>query len=271
MTREERRKLAHTPPAWMYEFDLGDGILTPLLSPELRQVHQTRQDMILSALEQSFPEGLARLDCLDVACNEGYFSFLLYAKGARVKGIDVRPLNIERARAVQRIQGQDPGRLAFAVEDFLANQDPPDRYDLTLFLGLLYHLENPMGALRILQRITRRMCVVETQLTRQQAPVVSGWGETGEVPGAAGGPGRLPGARRRGEPPGRPPGAELYPQRPPPCARCFRRPVFPRWSRSPRPRTPTRNTSPEIEPSSWRSSDAGAAEESPASVLPYNM
>ena len=187
MTREERLRLAHAPPAWMYEFDLGDGILTPLLSRELRQIHRTRQNMILPALEQCFPEGLVNLDCLDVACNEGYFSFLLHGQGARVRGIDVRPLNIERARAVQRIQGQDPARLTFAVEDFLANRDPPDRYHLTLFLGLLYHLENPMGALRILHRITRRVCVVETQLTRQHDPVVSGWGAAGtflELPAA---------------------------------------------------------------------------------------
>lgn len=178
MTREERLQLAHTPPAWMYEFDLGDDIVTPLLSQELRQVNRTREDMILPLLEECFPEGLTNLECLDVACNEGYFSFWLYGKGARVRGVDVRPLNIERAQAVQRIQGQDPGRLTFAVEDFLANQDSQDCYDLILFLGLLYHLENPMGALRILHRITRRICVVETQLSRQQAPVVSGWGET---------------------------------------------------------------------------------------------
>ena len=43
MTREERLQLAHAPPAWMYEFDLGDGIVTPLLSPELRQIHRTRR------------------------------------------------------------------------------------------------------------------------------------------------------------------------------------------------------------------------------------
>ena len=59
MTREERRRLAETPPAWMYEFDLGDGILTPLLGEELRQVHRTRESMILPALEECFPEGLA--------------------------------------------------------------------------------------------------------------------------------------------------------------------------------------------------------------------
>ena len=82
MTREERRRLAETPPAWMYEFDLGDGILTPLLGEELRQVHRTRESMILPALEECFPEGLAGLDCLDVACNEGYFSFLLHRQGA---------------------------------------------------------------------------------------------------------------------------------------------------------------------------------------------
>ncbi len=180
MTKEERWKLANTPPAWMYEFDLGDGIVTPLLTEELRQVHQTRERMILPVLEEFYPEGFAALTCLDVACNEGYFSFLLYRKGARVRGIDVRPLNIERARAIREIHGCDPRRLTFATEDFLSNQDPPNRYDLTLFLGLLYHLENPMGAVRILHRITRRLCVVETQLTRQESPVVSGWGQTGK-------------------------------------------------------------------------------------------
>lgn len=164
----------------MYEFDLGDGIVTPLLEEELRQVHQTRERMILPVLEEFYREGFADLTCLDVACNEGYFSLLLYLKGAAVRGIDVRPLNIERAKAVRQIHGHDPRRLTFATEDFLSNQDPPNHYDLTLFLGLLYHLENPMGAVRILHRITRRLCVVETQLTRQESPVTSGWGQTGK-------------------------------------------------------------------------------------------
>ena len=37
-----------------------------------------------------------------------------------------------------------------------------------------------MDALRILHRITRRLCVIETQLTpAASSMVVSGWGQTG--------------------------------------------------------------------------------------------
>jgi SAM-dependent methyltransferase len=163
----------------MYEFDLGDGVKTPLLIEELRSVHQTRELMIMPAVSQYFPHGLSGKYCLDIACNEGYFSHLLFRRGAVVKGIDVRKTNIERARKVQAILGYDPQRLVFQVEDFLSNQDQPDTYDLTLFLGLLYHLENPMGAIRSLHRITRTLCIIETQLTRQNAPVFSGWGQAG--------------------------------------------------------------------------------------------
>jgi tRNA (mo5U34)-methyltransferase len=179
MTREEKLRLANTPPGWMYEFDLGDGVKTPLLIEELRSIHQTREQMVISALDQYFPDGLAGKYCLDVACNEGYFSHLLFQRGAVVKGVDVRELNIERARKIQVILGHDPRRLVFEVGDFLNNNDASNTYDLTLFLGLLYHLENPMGAIRTLHRITRTLCIVETQLTRQNAPVISGWGQTG--------------------------------------------------------------------------------------------
>ena len=31
-------------------------------------------------------------------------------------------------------------------------------------LGLIYHLENPVGALRVAHALTRRICLVETQI-----------------------------------------------------------------------------------------------------------
>ena len=181
MTKEERSKLANTPPAWLYEFDLGDGIVTPLLTEELREIHSTRERMIVPVIEEFWPKGLAGQKCLDVACNEGYFSFLLYERGATVKGIDVREININRAKAVQKVYAYDSTRLTFSTEDFFVNQDSTNQYDLTLFLGLLYHLENPMGAIRILYRVTKRLCIIETQLTRQQEPVYSGWGQTAKT------------------------------------------------------------------------------------------
>ena len=179
MTREEKLALAHEPPGWMYEFDFGDGIKTPLLSDELRSIHETRERMLRPVLEKLYPETLKGKCCLDVACNEGFFSHLLYRLGACVKGIDIREQNILRARAVQRMLQLEPDRLTFAVEDFLANQDAPDAYDVTLFWGLLYHIENPMGAIRSLHRITKNVCIIESQLTRMKTPITTGWGQTG--------------------------------------------------------------------------------------------
>lgn len=37
-------------------------------------------------------------------------------------------------------------------------------FDLVLMLGLIYHLENPVGALRLARQHTRRLCLVETQI-----------------------------------------------------------------------------------------------------------
>ncbi|MSO24000.1 MAG: methyltransferase domain-containing protein [Acidobacteria bacterium] len=181
MTREQKLQIANTAPAWMYEFDLGDGVRTPLLDEELRSIHQTREQMVLSSIREVFPENLAGKNVLDVACNEGYFSQMLYHRGATVRAIDIREQNIERARIIQSLFGLDAGRLVFAVEDFLENRDPERSYDLTLFLGVLYHLENPMGALRLLRRVTKTLCIIETQLTRFNSTVESGWGREGET------------------------------------------------------------------------------------------
>ncbi len=178
MNKEEKLRAVNQPPGWMYEFDLGDGVKTPLLTEELRSIHWAREQMIVPLIDRLFPTGLTGKTCLDVACNEGYFSHLLYHRGAKVRGTDIRETNVQRARWIQGIYGYDPGRLVFEVENFLANQDPEDRYELTLFLGILYHIDNPMGALRLLHKITRTLCVIETQLTRQNSSVLSGWGQT---------------------------------------------------------------------------------------------
>ena len=48
-------------------------------------------------------------------------------------------------------------------------------FDVTLMLGLLYHVENPVGALRLARALTRRACVIETQVTPNMTGVVD-WG-----------------------------------------------------------------------------------------------
>jgi hypothetical protein len=40
------------PPAWMYPWQLGDGITTPVLGPELPDVHRTRLELMEGAVRQ---------------------------------------------------------------------------------------------------------------------------------------------------------------------------------------------------------------------------
>jgi tRNA (mo5U34)-methyltransferase len=179
MTPEEKRRLAQQPPAWMYAWDLGDGVVTPLLDPELASIHATRERMALGWIDRLYPEGLQGHACLDVACNEGYFSHLLWRRGAAVTGIDVRQLNVRRARVVQQLTGIDGARLRFEEADLYHFEAPPASFEICLFLGILYHVEDPMGALRRLHALTRGVAVVETQLTRQSEPLRGGWGQSG--------------------------------------------------------------------------------------------
>jgi tRNA (mo5U34)-methyltransferase len=179
VTLEEKIQWVNAPPRWMYEFDLGDGVKTPLLTEELRSIHQTREQLIVPAIHEIFPEGLDGKHCLDVACNEGYFSHVLYKMGGLVKGIDIREANVARARRIRQILDYEPQRLNFEVQDLFDLANGAQSFDLILFLGILYHLENPIGALRLVHKRARRAVILETQLTRQAAPIVSGWGQTG--------------------------------------------------------------------------------------------
>ena len=49
------------------------------------------------------------------------------------------------------------------------------QFDIVLVLGLLYHLSDPVRALQIARSLTRRLCLVETQLGPNVTGVID-WG-----------------------------------------------------------------------------------------------
>jgi len=163
---------------WMYPWELADGVTAPLLGPNLPWVHSTRAEMIegpvREALEMAGPDATA----LDLACCEGWFSHRLLEWGARrVVGVDVRESNIRRAELVRDHFGIEPERLSFRRADvFELHPDDLGRFDVVLVLGLVYHLEDPAGALRRARALTRSLCAIESQLTRQSKPIVYGGG-----------------------------------------------------------------------------------------------
>ncbi len=161
---------------WFFSFDLGDGIRTPLWADWLAPAHETRFRMILPDLETIFAGRWHEVTCLDVGCNEGYWAFEIAKRGVKQSlGFDARRVNIEKAEFVNaRLRMPN---VAFHVGD--VTELRPDSYglfDLTLCLGLLYHVENPMDVLRRLRAVTREVCVIDTQVLKPTAPVSAIWG-----------------------------------------------------------------------------------------------
>jgi tRNA (mo5U34)-methyltransferase len=170
-----RKEIKRLGP-WFYSFKLGDGLETPLIYDWLAQAHETRFRMILPELDSFFAGRWPEVTCLDVGCNEGYFGFEIAGRGAKaVVGFDARPPNIEKAEFVRKHLGVS--NIAFHVGD--VGELTPESYgtfDLTLFLGILYHLENPIDALRRLRAVTTQLCVIDTQLLKPGPSVSAIWG-----------------------------------------------------------------------------------------------
>jgi tRNA (mo5U34)-methyltransferase len=162
-------------PPWMYPWQLTPGVTTPLVGPGLPEVHRTRRELIEPIARAALKRGGR---ALDIACHEGWFAHRLLEWGAReVVAVDIRDVNVRRARLLRDHFGLSPDRLRIEQADvYELRPDDLGRFDVVLMLGLVYHLENPIGAIRAARSLTQGACLLETQLTRQEAPIRTGWG-----------------------------------------------------------------------------------------------
>jgi len=175
MTAQEiQRGIGELGP-WFYPFDFGDGLRTTALVPAaVTEIFDTRLRMVEAALKFHFHGRERGLECLDIGCHEGFYSLAMARRGMRVTGVDAREENLERARFVARAMGiasveYRRGR----VESLYAEQGRT--FPVTLFLGVLYHLEDPMLCLRQVAAVTGEICIVETQVV-DEVEGVAEWG-----------------------------------------------------------------------------------------------
>jgi len=122
--------------------------------------------MIFSNIDPIFNGRWDETRCLDIACNEGYFGFELCKRGAKeVIGFDQRAINIEKANFVKNYF--DYSNIKFFVDDiYNLRREKYGEFDITLCLGIIYHLENPILALRRVREVTKQYCIIDTQTLR---------------------------------------------------------------------------------------------------------
>jgi len=138
-------------------------------------IFDTRLAMLSTAVDAHFGDRLREIECLDIGCHEGFYSLAMARRGVRgVMAIDARAENLNRARFVASALGASnivyrQGRVETLAADLERT------FELTLFLGLLYHVEDPMRCLRQVAAVTGELCILETQVVEE----VEGFAEWG--------------------------------------------------------------------------------------------
>ncbi len=175
---------------WFHSIDLGNGLITP---------GQKSPDLLHREAEAIFgPLDLRGKSVLDVGAWNGFFSFEAKRRhAARVLAID----HFCWGPAFNGRAAFDLARLALnlEVEDLYMDvleltRDRVGEFDVVLFLGVFYHLVDPISAFQRLAAIARQAMVVETYLDlralRRPAMVFYPGAELANDPGNWWGPNR---------------------------------------------------------------------------------
>src|SRR5713226_395481 len=93
----------------------------------------------------AIPEDLAGKTVLDIGCNAGFYSIEMKRRGAdRVLGVDYDESYLAQARFAAQVTGADIEFQRLSVYEVARLTE---RFDLVLFMGVLYHLRYPLLAL----------------------------------------------------------------------------------------------------------------------------
>ena len=162
MTREEILSGIEKLRPWFHCIDLGGGINTKTESAVGEPVEHPQPTW--EFVRRHLPEDLSEKTLLDVGCNAGFYSFEAKRRGAaRVVGLDAQRHLVRQARFCARALELDGVEFEkMSVYDL----DPRalGQFDVTLALGLVYHLKHLVLALEKLFVTTRELLIIETAI-----------------------------------------------------------------------------------------------------------
>jgi len=142
---EELRLAAAALGPWFQNIDLGHGITT---APDhfLGDYPAFKFRRFMDAL----PESLEGKSVLDIGCNAGFYAIEMARRGAdRVLGIDSDRRYLAQAHLASRALGFD--RIEWRQCDVYDVARLGERFDLVIFMGVLYHLRHPLLALDLIR------------------------------------------------------------------------------------------------------------------------
>jgi tRNA (mo5U34)-methyltransferase len=112
----------------------------------------------------ALPANLAGRSVLDIGCNAGFYSIEMKRRGAtRVLGIDFDEDYVAQARFAADVIGLDIEFRQLSIYEVASLRE---RFDIILFMGLLYHLRHPLLALDLIHEHVAKDLVVFQSMQR---------------------------------------------------------------------------------------------------------
>ncbi len=174
---EDIRRRAEALGPWFHNIDLH-GVHT---APEhfLGDYPAFKWNGFASAI----PADLTGRTVLDIGCNGGFYSIEMKKRGAaRVLGIDSDEDYLAQARFAASVLGLDIEFRNLSVYDVAALGE---RFDVVLFMGVLYHLRHPLLALDLIHAYAARDLMIFQSMQRGDAeagPVEENYSFSDETP-----------------------------------------------------------------------------------------
>jgi 2-polyprenyl-3-methyl-5-hydroxy-6-metoxy-1,4-benzoquinol methylase len=124
---------------------------------------------------QAIGRCLEGLKVLDVGCWTGGTSLLLSAMGARVVAIEEVEIYVEWMRYMKHAFAVDNLEVRHCSLYELTDPELQDAFDFVLFAGVLYHVTDPVLALRSTFNCLKDggLCLIETTGFRARRPLIS--------------------------------------------------------------------------------------------------
>jgi tRNA (mo5U34)-methyltransferase len=157
LTPDQIRERVSDLGRWFHNLDLG-GVKT---APDHMLGDYPRCKW--QGFAHALPADLRGKSVLDIGCNAGFYSIEMKRRGAdRVVGIDSDEGYLAQARFAAEMCGVDIELEQMSVYEVGRLEE---RFDVVLFMGVLYHLRHPLLALDLIhEHVARDLLVFQSML-----------------------------------------------------------------------------------------------------------
>lgn len=142
----------------------------------------TFHENVWNHVQPAFPDSLKGKNVLDVGANAGFFSISASRLGAeKVIALEIIPEYIEQGEFCSSVWNANVEYRSVDIDEI---EKLDTRFDVIIFLAILYHLKNPLKTLETVGKVCSDAIVLETEVVPpdERNAIYARWGRRGVTP-----------------------------------------------------------------------------------------